>query len=71
MTIADAEIHRTAERLVERYGDNAVVVLQGRIEALTAPEDNRSKNVLLRTLTAVEDLLERRVANADSRYGTH
>ncbi len=67
MTIADAEIYRTAERLVEQYGDNAVVVLQGRIEALTAPKDNWSKNVLLRTLTAVEDLLERRVANADSR----
>ena len=67
MTIADAEIHRTAERLVEWHGDNAVVVLQGRIEALTAPEDNWSKNVLLRTLTAVEDLLARRLANADSR----
>ena len=67
MTIADAEIHRTAEKLVERYGDNAVAVLQERIEALTAPEDNWSKNVLLRTLTAVEDLLARRVANADSR----
>ncbi len=67
MTIADAEIHRTAEKLVEWYGDNAVAVLQERIEALTAPEDNWSKNVLLRTLTAVEDLLERRVANADSR----
>ena len=67
MTIADAEIYRTAERLVEQYGDNAVVVLQGRIKALTAPEDNWSRNVLLRTLTAVEDLLERRVANADSR----
>ena len=67
MTIADAEIHRTAEKLVERYGDNAVAVLQERIEALTTPEDNWSKNVLLRTLTAVEDLLERRVANADSR----
>ena len=67
MTIADAEIHRTAEKLVERYGDSAVAVLQERIEALTAPEDNWSKNVLLRTLTAVEDLLERRVANADSR----
>ncbi len=67
MTIADAEIHRTAEKLVERYGDSAVAVLQERIETLTAPEDNWSKNVLLRTLTAVEDLLERRVANADSR----
>jgi hypothetical protein len=67
LTIADAEIHRTAEKLVERYGDNAVAVLQERIEVLTAPEDNWSKNVLLRTLTAVEDLLARRVANADSR----
>ena len=67
MTIADAEIHRTAEKLVEQYGENAVAVLQERIEALTAPEDNWSRNILLRTLTAVEDLLERRVANADSR----
>ncbi len=67
MTIADAEIHRTAEKLVEQYGENAVAVLLERIEALTAPEDNWSKNILLRTLTAVEDLLARRVANADSR----
>ncbi len=67
MTITDAEIHRAAEELVKRYGDNAAEFLQERVAVLSAPEDNWSKNVLLRTLTAVEDLLERRVANADSR----
>ncbi len=67
MTITDAEIHRAAEELVKRYGDNAAEFLQERVAVLSAPEDSWSKNVLLRTLTAVEDLLERRVANADSR----
>ena len=67
MTITDADIHVTAEKLVNRYGEDAVAVLQERVAALSASEDSWSEDVLLRTLTAVEDLLARRVVDADIR----
>ncbi len=67
MTITSAEIHRAAEELVKRYGDNAAEFLQERVAVLSAPEDSWSKNVLLRTLTAVEDLLAHRVVNSAIR----
>ena len=57
MVVADADIHRAAEELVERYGDKALAVAQEHVEALSASQDQSGINVALRVLSAVEALL--------------
>ncbi len=56
--IADTDIHRAAQELVERYGDNATSVAQERITTLSAGNDQSGMNVALRVLSALESLLE-------------
>ena len=56
--IADIDIHRAAQELVERYGVNATSVAQERITALSAGTDQSMMNVALRVLSALESLLE-------------
>ncbi len=55
--IADTDIQRAAEELVERYGDNALTVAQEHAKAHTASQDQSGLNIALRVLSAVETLL--------------
>ena len=57
MVVADADIQRAAEELVERYGDSALAAAQERVEALSISQDQSEVNVALRVLSAVEALL--------------
>ncbi len=57
MVVADADIHRAAEELVERYGDKALAVAQEHVEALSTSKDQSGLNIALRVLSAVEALL--------------
>jgi hypothetical protein len=55
--IADADIQRAAKELVERYGDNAMVVAHERVAALSTAHDQSAVDIALRVLSAVEVLL--------------
>ncbi len=55
--IADADIHRAAKELVERYGDDALEIARERIATFTAAHDQSAVDVNLRVLSAVETLL--------------
>ncbi len=55
--IADTDIQRAAEELVERYGDNALTVAQEHAKAHTTSQDQSELNIALRVLSAVETLL--------------
>jgi len=55
--IADTDIQRAAEELVERYGDNALTVAQEHTKAHTTSQDQSGLNIALRVLSAVETLL--------------
>ena len=55
--IADTDIQRAAEELVERYGDNALTVAQEHAKAHTTSQDQSGRNIALRVLSAVETLL--------------
>ncbi len=55
--IADTDIQRAAEELVERYGDNALTVAQEHAKAHTTSQDQSVLNIALRVLSAVEKLL--------------
>ena len=55
--IADTDIQRAAEELVERYGDNALTVAQERAKAHSTSQDQSGLNIVLRVLSAVETLL--------------
>ena len=54
--IADTDIQRAAEELVERYGDNALNVAQEHVKAHSTSQDQSGLNVALRVLSAVETL---------------
>ena len=55
--IADTDIQRAAEELVERYGDNALVIVRERVAGFSAAHDQSAVNIALRLLSAVEILL--------------
>ena len=55
--IADTDIQRAAEELVERYGDNAMAVAHERVAALFTAQDRSATHIALRVLSAVEVLL--------------
>ncbi len=55
--IADADIQRAAMELVERHGDNALVIAGEHVAALSAADDQASMNAALRVLSALEMLL--------------
>ncbi len=55
--IAETDIQRAAEELVERYGDNALNVAQERAKAHSTSQDQSGLNIALRVLSAVETLL--------------
>ena len=55
--IADTDIQRAANELVERYGDNAMVVAHERVAGLSTAQDWSGINIALRVLSAVETLL--------------
>ncbi len=55
--IADTDIQRAAEELVERYGDNSLTVAQERAKAHSTSQDQSGLNIALRVLSAVETLL--------------
>ena len=55
--IADTDIQRATEELVERYGDNALTVAQEHAKAHTTSQDQSGLNIALRVLSAVETLL--------------
>ena len=56
MAVADADIQRAAEELVERYGDNALAIARERVAALSTAQDKSGVNIALRVLSAVEAL---------------
>ena len=56
--IADIDIHRAAQELVERYGDNATFVAEERVATLSAGNDQSGMTVALRVLSTLESLLE-------------
>ena len=55
--IADADIQRAAMELVERYGDNALVIAGEHVAALSAADDQTSMNAALRVVSVLEKLL--------------
>ena len=55
--IADSDIQRAAEELVERYGDNALVIAGEHVAALSAADDQTSMNAALRVVSVLEKLL--------------
>ncbi len=55
--IADVDIQRAAEELVERYGDNALAIAREHVVALSAADDQAGMNAALRVVSALEDLL--------------
>ncbi len=52
--VSDAEIHRAANELVERYGTNAMSVARDRVAEFSAKQDQPGVNVALRVLSALE-----------------
>ena len=64
--ISDADIHRAANELIERYGANAMSVAQERVTGFSAKPDQLAANVALRVLSALELLLASK-AKQDSR----
>ena len=56
--IADIDIHRAAQELVERYGDSATSVVQERVTTASQENDQSGLNLALRVLSALESLLE-------------
>ena len=54
---SDADIHRAAKGLVERYRDNAMAVAHERVAALFTAQDRSATHIALRVLSAVEVLL--------------
>ena len=56
--IADIDIQRAANELIERYGDSAMAVAQERVAALSAAADQAELNIALRVLSALEIRLE-------------
>ncbi len=55
--IADADIQRAAKELVERYGDNALVMSGEHVAALSAVGDQAGMNAALRVVSVLENLL--------------
>ena len=55
--IADTDIQRAANELVERYGDNALVIAGEHVAALSAADDQAGMNAALRVVSALEELL--------------
>ncbi len=55
--IADEDIQRAAKELVERYGDNAMVMSGEHVAALSAADDQASMNAALRVVSVLEKLL--------------
>ncbi len=51
--IAETDIQRAAEELVERYGDNALNVAQEHVKAHSTSQDKSGLNVALRVHSAV------------------
>ncbi|MCH7554927.1 MAG: hypothetical protein IIC08_02885 [Proteobacteria bacterium] len=56
--IADIDIQRAANELIERYGDSAMAVARERVAALSAAADQAEMNIALRVLSALEIRLE-------------
>lgn len=56
--IADIDIQRAANELIERYGASAMAVAQERVAALSAAADQAELNIALRVLSALEIRLE-------------
>ncbi len=52
--ISDADIHRAANELVERYGTNAMSVARERVAGFSGKQDQPGLNVALRILSALE-----------------
>ena len=55
--IADTDIQRAANELVERYGDNALVIAGEHVAALSAADDQTGMNAALRVVSVLEKLL--------------
>ncbi len=55
--IADADIQRAAEELVERHGNKVMAIAREHVAALSAAHDQLAVDVALRVLSAVETLL--------------
>ena len=55
--IADTDIQRAAEELVERHGDNALTIAREHVAALSAANDQAGMNSALRVVSALEVLL--------------
>ena len=55
--IANIDIQRAAEELVERHGDNALVVARDLVVARSAADDQAGMNAALRVVSALEVLL--------------
>ncbi len=66
---SDADIHRAAKELVERYGDNALAVRQEHLAAHSAAQDESGINIALRVLSAVEAPLPHRREATQRRRG--
>ncbi len=56
--IADIDIHRAAQELIDRYGNSATSVAQERITTASQENDQSGLNLALRVLSALESLLE-------------
>ena len=56
--IADIDIHRAAQELIDRYGNSATSVAQARITTASQEDDQSGLNLALRVLSALESLLE-------------
>ena len=54
------DIHKAAQELIERYGENALSVAEERVAALSKANDQSAMNIALRVLSALESLLEKR-----------
>ena len=55
--ITDVDIQRAATELVERYGNNALVIAGEHVAALSAADDQAGMNAALRVVSALEELL--------------
>ena len=55
--IADVDIQRAAKELVERHGDNALVIAGEHVAALSAADDQAAMNAALRVVSVLEKLL--------------
>lgn len=56
--IADIEIQRAADELIERYGSSAMAVARERVAGLSGSADQPAMNIALRVLSALELRLE-------------